>query len=101
MKYSLPINNPAQGTADLMPFGSAITGQAILALVEPIASGALPNPPTRAVPITVYRSNKTPRHVRTKQPESRPEAPAPGSGPPTGKKAKYRPAPPGVGAVDG
>ena len=68
--YALPANNPVQGTADMMPSGSTLAGPH-RAPVEPNASGAMPNPKTRAGLVTGYRSaGKTPmRRYSTKRPE--------------------------------
>ena len=54
----MPRFNPFQGTADMMPSGSNLAGPG-LGMVEPNASGAMPNPaPTQGM-ITGYRATKT------------------------------------------
>ena len=70
-RFALPAFNPVQGTADMQPSGSNLAGIG-QGMVEPNASGAMPNPAPAHGMVTGYRSTKTQLKIRrhsTKRPE--------------------------------
>ena len=72
---ALPLFNPVQGTADIMPSGSNLAGP-VMGKVEPNTSGAMPNPPTTTGLVTGYRTaGKTPmRRYSSKRPAPKAKA---------------------------
>ena len=63
-KYALPIYNPAQGTADMLPSGSNLAGAA-MGKVDPNTTSAMPNPPTTTGLTGYISAGKTPIHSKS------------------------------------